>query len=253
MRIERFHPSAETVTVEQMLASLHPVDRAHADRPYVIGTFVTSVDGRATLDGRSGGLGDEADREIFRGLRATVDAILVGTGTLRTEKYGRAGRSQELRAERARRGLEQEPTIMILSRSLDLPTDIPLLQDEQSRVRLYTPSDAPAPRVGAQMEVTRLGGGEGEGEGELAAALRIARQEHGIRAIDCEGGPTLFGALLALDAVDELFLTLAPTWAGSREQPLSAERPIVPTRNLELVAGYQHDSRLYLRYARKPA
>jgi riboflavin biosynthesis pyrimidine reductase len=248
MHLERFYPSAGKVTVDEMLASLDPVSQAHADRPYVTGTFITSVDGRATLGGKSGGLGDDADRAIFRGLRGTADAILVGTGTLRAEKYGRAGRSEALRQARAERGLPEEPTIMIVSRSMNLPTDIPLMEDKESRVRLYTPSDAPAPRIGAQLEVTRLGA-----DGGLDAVLRTARREHGIRAIDCEGGPTLFGALVAIDAVDELFLTVAPIWTGSGEVQLSTDGPVVPSRGLELVAGYRHGSRLYLRYARNRA
>ncbi len=243
--LERFHPSPGTVSVQEMLASVEPVKDAPADRPYVFGTFVTSVDGRATLGGKSGGLGDPADRAIFRGLRGTADAIMVGTGTLRAERYGRAGRSKELREARAERGLAEEPTIMIVSRSLELPAGIPLLEDEKSRVRLYTSSDAPIPPIGAQLEVTRLGA-----EGGLEQVLRTARHEHGIRAIDCEGGPTLFGALVALDAIDELFLTVAPMWAGNREVGLSTDRPLVPSRELELVAGYQSESRLYLRYAR---
>lgn len=238
-----------TVTVDEMLASLDFVSRAHTDRPYVIGTLIASVDGRATLNGVSAGLGDPADRAIFRGLRGTVDAIMVGTGTLRAEKYGRAGRSKALRRVRAERGLAEEPTIMVVSRSLDLPVDIPLLEDKKSQVRLYTPSDAPIPKIGAQLDVTRLGPAD---EG-LDAVLRTARRDHGIRAIDCEGGPTLFAALAALDVVDEIFLTVAPIWAGDHEVYLSNNRPTVPALGLDLVAGYRRESRLYLRYARNRA
>src|SRR5580704_11719422 len=63
---------------------------AHAtDRPYTVANFVASADGRATFDGRSGHLGDDGDRSVFHGLREQVDAVLVGTGTLRAERYGR--------------------------------------------------------------------------------------------------------------------------------------------------------------------
>lgn len=246
MYLEQLFPPGPRLDVDEMLAGLDPVQLAPPDRPYVIATLISSVDGRATLGGTSAGLGDAADRAIFRGLRGVVDAILVGTGTLRDEKYGRAGRSKALRRVRAARGLAEEPTIMIVSRSLELPVDVPLLADRASRVRLYSSNPDPVPAMGAQVEVTRLH----PPRTGLDEVLRIARLEHGIRAIDCEGGPTLLASLLALDLVDELFITSAPVWAGGAELPLAGpwhgEEPLA----LELVGAYRRASRLYLRYAR---
>ncbi|HEY7961626.1 MAG TPA: dihydrofolate reductase family protein [Solirubrobacteraceae bacterium] len=245
MYLERLVPPGPRIDVEEMLGALDPVRSAPAERPHVLASLISSVDGRATLGGTSAGLGDAADRAIFRGLRGAVDAILVGTGTLRDERYGRAGRSRALRGIRTARGLPEEPTIMIVSRSLDLPVDIPLLADPASRVRLYTTSVAPVPAMGAQVEVTRLAP-----RADLDEVLRIARAEHGIRAIDCEGGPTLLARLLALDVVDELFLTYAPFWAGAGELALAGPRQGGGPLALELRAVYRRASRLYLRYAR---
>ncbi|MDQ2896620.1 MAG: dihydrofolate reductase family protein [Actinomycetota bacterium] len=69
--------------------SLDPRASAVADRPYVICNFVATADAKAMVDGRSGPLGDEADHELFQRLRTRVDAVLVGAGTLRIERYGR--------------------------------------------------------------------------------------------------------------------------------------------------------------------
>jgi len=77
------------------LASLAP-----SDRPYVVLNMVASVDGRATLDGRSAALGGPADKAVFFELRASVDAVLAGTGTLRAEGYGRLVRKPERIAQR---------------------------------------------------------------------------------------------------------------------------------------------------------
>jgi riboflavin biosynthesis pyrimidine reductase len=246
--LERLYPHGPRLEVDEMLADLDPVALAPADRPYVVATLISSVDGRATLNGTSAKLGDAADRAIFRGLRGVVDAILVGTGTLRAEKYGRAGRSKALRRERAARGLAEEPTIMIVSRSLALPTDIPLLTDRASQVRLYTSSADPVPAMGAHVEVTRLR----PPRTDLDEVLRIARSEHDIRAIDCEGGPTLLARLLDLDLVDELFITSAPFLAGEVELPLVGPWHRKGPVALELIAAYRRSSRLYLRYARCP-
>src|SRR4051812_50027327 len=49
--------------------------------------MIASADGRATVAGRSVALGHPADSPLLRELRTAVDAILVGTGTLRAEGY----------------------------------------------------------------------------------------------------------------------------------------------------------------------
>ncbi len=51
--------------------------------------FVTSIDGHIQgADGLSGTLSTEHDRRLFHMLRAGCDAVLVGAGTARREKYG---------------------------------------------------------------------------------------------------------------------------------------------------------------------
>ena len=58
------------------------------DRPGVRANFIASADGAATREGRSGSLGDAADRRMFELLRREADVVLVGAGTLRDEGYG---------------------------------------------------------------------------------------------------------------------------------------------------------------------
>src|SRR5436305_4923759 len=69
-------------------------------RPRVMLNMVSTADGRATLAGRSGPVSGQADRELFHALRASADAVLVGAGTVRTERYGRILRDEELRSRR---------------------------------------------------------------------------------------------------------------------------------------------------------
>ena len=81
------------------------------------------------------------------------------------------------------------------------------------------------------------------------AAVLADLRRRGIRALLCEGGPRLNGALLACDAVDELFLTLAPLLAGNAVAPRIVEGDglAAPIR-LELAWALSHDDELYLRY-----
>src|SRR5260370_164107 len=50
--------------------------------------FVTSLDGAVEVDGTARGLSSDVDRLVFFILRAHADAVMVGAGTMRQERYG---------------------------------------------------------------------------------------------------------------------------------------------------------------------
>ena len=88
-------------------------------------------------------------------MRTAVDAILVGTGTLRAERYANL-LDDDQRAHRAAAGLEPEPIVATISRRLDLPGDIPLLAEPTARVQVYTEADGEVPSQGAWVAVQRF-------------------------------------------------------------------------------------------------
>ncbi len=88
------------------------------------------------------------------------------------------------------------------------------------------------------------------------AMLRLLYAELGVRRLLHEGGPTLFGQFLAVEAIDELFLTLSPQIAGRKEETI---RPglvegidFMPDRSpgFQLLSVKQRAEHLYLRYGR---
>ena len=85
---------------------------------------------------------------------------------------------------------------------------------------MFAPTETPEPDCPACVTLVRLD----PAELTLTSALRHLRAEHGVRALLCEGGPTLMGALLHERLVDELFLTLAPQLAGGGTGPTMSER-----------------------------
>ncbi len=131
--------TAEQVVEELRLWERPPTD-APSGRPLVLLNMASTTDGRATVGGRSGPIGNRADRELFHALRATVDAVLVGAGTVRAERYGRLVRDEAHRRLRAARGLAEEPLACLVSASLALAPDIPLLADPAARIAVLTPS-----------------------------------------------------------------------------------------------------------------
>jgi riboflavin-specific deaminase-like protein len=243
------HPPPPThVHVRELLADLELGAAAPVDRPYTIVNFVASADGHASFQGRSRRLSDDADRELFHGLREHVDAVMAGTGTLRTERYGRIVRDPERRHRRAGAGLNPEPLAAIISRSGEVPTDIPLFADPGSRVAVFTPVRLDTSGLAAQVDVVRLD----PGELTLTTMMRRLRSAYDVRSLLCEGGPTLFGALLQEDLVDELFLSLAPKLTGGGTAPgITAGPELAELRTLALVWVLELNGALYLRYARR--
>ena len=239
--LARLDPAGERPPHE-WLEEVRPRDRAPDDRPFVYLNMVTSADGRAAIEGRSHALGSDTDTLLLTELRALADAVLIGTGTLRAEGYGRIVGNADRVARRRAAGLPPTPAAVLLSRSLDLPWDAGLFAAPDQPVLVYTGSDAEPPGVAAPLEVVRL---EDPSPARALADLRA----RGVRALLCEGGPTLNRALLAAGVVDELFLTFSPLLAGNADAPRIVEGEDLPgPLALQLAWVLRHGDELYLRY-----
>jgi len=254
-------PSTGVGELVEHLDLLELAAAAPRERPYVALNMVSTADGRATLSGRSGAIGGEADRQIFHGLRTVVDAVMAGAGTVRAEGYRRLVRDPAARALRRERGLEEEPLACVVSGRLALDERIPLLADAGARVAIVTASQASLPAAcRAQIEYVRCvlaAGTAGDGRLDLAAALGELHERFGVRTLLCEGGPHLNANLLAAGLVDELFLSLAPTLAGGDTGGGGSLRIVSgldldPPVAMELVSVHEHESHLFLRYRVAP-
>jgi riboflavin-specific deaminase-like protein len=238
------------VTAEQIVADVDLRDRPADRRPFVLLNMVASVDGRATISGRSGPLGNRADRELFHALRGAIDAVMVGAGTVRAERYGRLVPDEGHRRARRGLGLSEEPLACVVSASLALSKDTPLLADPAARVVIVTPSQASLATSGASVEYVRA---SREGLLDLPAALAELHERFAVRTVLCEGGPHLSCQLLSEGLVDELFLSVSPKLAGG--DPVSGEQlrilagaELAPPVQLRLLAAAESDSQLFLRY-----
>jgi riboflavin-specific deaminase-like protein len=240
--VRRLLPEPGSATIADEVATYDFVAGAHADRPYTVTNFALTVDGKATISGRSGPIGTETDTAMLVGLRKRVDALMIGAGTMRAERYGRIFSNAETRGKRERQGLPADPLMVIVSSSLDLPWDADLFTDGGGRVLIFTADGGEVPETATPTRVVRH-----EGRVDLTEALRYLRVERGIRCLLCEGGPHLHGQLLAAGLVDELFVTTAPKLGGG-DGPGLAEGLPEDVVDLELVSLLADGGELFHRY-----
>jgi len=198
----------ETTPLEQA-ATLDLAALARPERPYVITNFALTLDGHATISGRSGAIGSDSDTAMLVALRTRVDAVMIGAGTMRAERYGRVVRDPAKRERRERDGLPHDPLMVIVSNRLELPWDAPLFTEEGGPVVIATSSAEAIPETPAEVDVVRH-----EEAVDLAVLMGWLRDERGVRSLLCEGGPRLHGQLIEAGLVDELFVTHAPKFAG---------------------------------------
>jgi riboflavin biosynthesis pyrimidine reductase len=227
--MRRLIPNPGPTTVEEQLESYRPWEMAGEERPYVAMNFAVTVDGRATIAGVSGPIGSDADTAMLVGLRTRFDAVMIGAGTMRAERYG---------------PLPGERLMAIVSGSLELPWDAALFTEGAGRVLVFTSSDAEPPATTTPLEVVRH-----DGAVDLAAALRHLHEEHGVRALLSEGGPRLHAEMQALGLVDELFLTTSPKLAGGAA-PRIVEGELPELEPLELAWLLEEEGELFARYRR---
>jgi riboflavin-specific deaminase-like protein len=175
--------------------------------------FVTSLDGAVEVDGRSRGLSGEADRTVFALMRRVADAVMVGAGTARHEGYGPVRVDEPTATWRVQAGRAEQPTLVLVSSSLDLDPDARTFTEAPVRPIVLTHDGAPADRrdgLAAVADVVSCG----QSVVDLARGLAELRRRR-LGHVLCEGGPHLFGALLAADLVDELCLTISPLLVGT--------------------------------------
>lgn len=186
--MRRLLPDPGPTTISEQLESYRPGEEEREGRPFVAVNFAATVDGRATIGGVSGPIGSETDTAMLAGLRKRFDAVMIGAGTMRAERYA---------------GLDK------------------------------------------RLVVVKSDAGEWTDPADLLASLK----EEGVRAVMCEGGPTLHGSLQAAGLVDELFLTIAPKLGGD-EGPRIVAGAVPDVVGLELAWLLEEDGELFARYRR---
>ena len=210
--------------------------------------FISSLDGAATHDGLSGGLGNADDKLVVDTLRLLSDVMLVGAGTVRAEGYGGIRLAPADAAWRAARGWAEQPPLAIVSARLDIEPTHPAFTEASTRPIIVTHAASPADRRAALAEVADV---LVCGEETIDLRVMLARlAARGLSQVLCEGGPHLFGSLIEADRVDELCLTVSPVLEGGPAGRI-ARGAAAATRPMRLLHALPAGDTLFLRYERR--
>ncbi|HEY7295341.1 MAG TPA: dihydrofolate reductase family protein [Dehalococcoidia bacterium] len=224
------------------------------DRPFVYINMVSSVDGKATVDGSERGLGSSDDKRVMQELRSHADAVLNGATTLRVSGSSPLVREPALIERRRQRGLAAQPLGVIVSRRGGLPLDAPFFSSAKFEGVVVVTELASERQRAAIRATGRRVLVIPDGEENGAALVRALHDELGIRWLLCEGGPTINQTLFRADVVDEVYLTFAPWIVGGRENLTIVEGEPFGRETMRRLRFLQalHDEatdELFLRYA----
>jgi 5-amino-6-(5-phosphoribosylamino)uracil reductase len=219
------------------LTALELVNRLTADSPeldegrsWVSTNMVSSLDGAYAVEGTSRGLGSKADQALFLAQRWLADAVLVGAGTARAERYRRPTVDAAAADLRRSRGQAEAPLLVVVSGSGRVPPDQPFLTGDGPAPLIVHPEATDPAGIPPQLE--RFVCGE-ERVDVVELLAELARR--GLRRIDCEGGPGLLGQLAAVSAIDEYLLTLSPRLVGGGDVGLLGGQDAQESFNLHRV------------------
>ncbi|RZS43641.1 riboflavin biosynthesis pyrimidine reductase [Herbihabitans rhizosphaerae] len=216
-------------------------------RPWIQVNFVSSTDGAVTAEGRSEGLSGPADQRIFRFGRDLCDVVLVGAGTATVEGYRGIGVSGVRGERRARLGLAPVPPIAVVSARGTIAPDAPLITDTEVPTIVITSAAAPKGRRAALADAGADVVVAGDDGVHLPTAMD-ALAERGLLRVCCEGGPRLFGTMIADGLVDQLCLTVSPLITGGDASRIAVGPLSERALELDLASVLTEDGFLMLRY-----
>lgn len=193
--------------------------RRQPRRPFVAATFAMTADGKITT--REFTPVDFTSREDKMHLlrqRSLADAVLVGHSTLKKDNVRLGLPKGELRDARIVRGQTPSPLRVIVSNQGRIDSSLKLFSSEIAPIVIFSTTRMPVRYQKELRKKATLHLSDTETV-DLAWMLQQLRTEYKTQSIACEGGATLFRAMLELGLVDQLNLTIAPHLFGGTAAP----------------------------------
>ena len=182
--------------------------RFERGRPYVRLKLAMSLDGRtAPAGGGRMWISGETSRADVQTWRARSSAVLTGAGTVRTD-------DPQLNVRSGYGPWVRQPLRVVLDTMLTSPRGAKIFNNDEALV--FAATDAPL-GLFKDLKVERIPRAAGGLDLEAVMQSLTARE---INELLLECGPTLAGAFVAKQLVDELVLYVAPKLLGCDAKPL---------------------------------
>lgn len=219
-----------------------------APRPWVMCNMISSADGGIALDGVSGGLGGPADKAVFAAIRSLPDVIVVASGTVIAEDYRTAQTSPDMQARRVALGQSPIPRIAIVTQSLGIDPGHRVFAGSVKPLVITSSSSPESARATLATVADIIVAGDETVD--LDAAL-VELADLGANTVLLEGGPTLNGAFVDADLIDELCLSFAPLLLGGDSPRIVDRSANTAPHQLRLDRILHQDGYLFHRYLRE--
>ncbi|HIP57812.1 MAG TPA: 2,5-diamino-6-(ribosylamino)-4(3H)-pyrimidinone 5'-phosphate reductase [Archaeoglobus profundus] len=205
-------------------------------KPFVFINIAASVDGKISNEQRRQiRISSNEDLRRVDRLRAESDAIMVGIGTVLSDDPKLTVKSEELRLERIKRCLSENPIRVIVDSKCRIPLNAKVLNDEAKTI-VAVSRQANKNKVKVLMER----GVEVVEFGEKLVDLRELMNylyNIGVRKVMVEGGATLNYSLLKEKLVDEIYVYYGNIIIGGQNSPTIVDgQSFNPPINLELIS-----------------
>ncbi|HYC20316.1 MAG TPA: 2,5-diamino-6-(ribosylamino)-4(3H)-pyrimidinone 5'-phosphate reductase [Candidatus Bathyarchaeia archaeon] len=184
-------------------------------RPYVVINSAMSADGKiSTIARKQVRISGEDDLRRVDALKADVDAVMVGVGTVLADDPKLTVKSIALKRRRVGRGRTESPLRVVVDSSARTPPTAAVLG---SNALIATSRQAPRHRV-EELETKAEILVVGERKVDLATLLGRLK-DRGVKSLLVEGGATLNFALLSLGLVDEIYTYVGNIIIGGSAAP----------------------------------
>jgi 5-amino-6-(5-phosphoribosylamino)uracil reductase len=208
-----------------------------------------SADGKISDTGRSHPtFGSKHDFDHLERQVAAADAVLAGSATLKAGGTAMRVVNPDLIAQRLNADKPEQPIQIVCTRTADLDPTLRFFEQPIPRYLLTTAEGAA--RWQGQRGFDRILAGEAAQEIDWHSALGELYKE-GVKQIAVLGGGEIVAAMLALDLIDELHLTLCPLLIGGKTAPSPVEgNGFLQDRapHLKLLSVKQIEGELFLHY-----
>ena len=235
-------------------AALNPgfISRMSRGRPYVRLKLAMTLDGRTALaSGEARWItGPEARMDVQR-LRASSSAILTGVGSVLSDDP-----RLDVRHDFGDGGEIRQPLRVVVDSRLRTPPSAQLLRIAGpvliATLEEHATAGTPLEDTGAEV----VGLPPANGRVDLQALLTHLASR-GVNEVHAECGPTLAGALISANLVDELVVYVAPALLGADAMPLAFLQTIADMKHrvelrFEDMRAVGRDIRLTARLLAKP-